>query len=813
MKEQLESQLELDLKKQIRENKKLSRQLASLQELMERTKAAVAGNMNLSSIIAAEKSRQEIFLNLILKHSPDTILIFDPKGRFLYCTDIFLVLARIPSFGLLNGRSFRDGFRDFMSNDELGKIEAIFTKVRETHQGVSFTQDLHFRWEERSRTYNISLTPMLDTGNNLIGLMALFHDLTDMMLAKQAEAASQAKSAFLANVSHEIRTPLNAIMGLSELELRNNLPEETHKNLEKVYSSGSTLLSLINDILDITKIESGKFGLNPATYIFHSLILDTISLNVVRINSKPIAFNVDLDEMIPSQLFGDEIRIKQILNNLLSNAFKYTEKGAVTLRITCEPDNSDVWFTFVVEDTGRGIQKDDIDKLFTEYRRIDLRTNRNIEGTGLGLSICKNLVELMDGTISAQSEYGKGSVFTARLRQKVIDPAPIGMEIARSMRNFSYMDNRRSRRKNLQRSYMPYGKVLVVDDVFTNLDVANGLMMPYGLTIHCTSSGKQAIEIVREAKIKYDVIFMDHMMPEMDGVETVRIIREEIGSEYAKTVPVIALTANAIVGNVEMFLKNGFQAFLSKPIDIMLLDMLLNRWIRDRQSEETLRKAAAEYQAIIAAELGEILDKQAENTPFSDAAIEGIDLTLGLERYDNNLDVYTGLLRSYVKHSTGTLSEISAVPTGPLQNYTIKVHGLKGASYGICADKVGKLAEELEAAAKRDDREFIEARHGAFISVAEELISDLSSLLTKLSGDSGERDMMPAPDRELLSKMLDACRHFKIAEIKKLLSELSRYSYESGSDLMEWLEEQAENLEYEQMQNRLEKELEKNGDV
>jgi signal transduction histidine kinase/ActR/RegA family two-component response regulator len=400
-----------------------------------------------------------------------------------------------------------------------------------------------------------------------------------------ADRKSEGKSVFLSNISHEIRTPLNAVLGLLEVEIQKKHPEKTKKNLEKIYDSGSFLLEIINDILDISKIESGNFDIISSEYDLSRLINDTIQLNIVRIGSKNITFRPEIDEAAPARLIGDELRLRQILNNLLSNAIKYTEEGSVILSVTWMQRETGV-LSFAVTDTGRGIRKEDMGKLFNAYTQFDTAANRSTQGTGLGLSITKGLVEHMGGTITAESEYGKGSIFRVQIPQQAVGAAIIGKETAENLRSFQIYDSPRERGVNFIRHKMPYGNVLVVDDVEINLDVMTGILMPYHLHVDTASSGKEAIEMVKAEDPRYDLIFMDHMMPEMDGIETGRIIRR-IDRDYTHSVPIIALTANAIAGTREMFLENGFNDFLSKPIDIKRLDAILNRWIRDRQSEET----------------------------------------------------------------------------------------------------------------------------------------------------------------------------------------------------------------------------------
>jgi signal transduction histidine kinase/CheY-like chemotaxis protein len=420
-------------------------------------------------------------------------------------------------------------------------------------------------------------------------VVSLENKSEDLVRARErAEANAEAKSDFLANMSHEMRTPLNAIIGLSELALgEEDLDKNVEHKLEQVYNSGITLLHLINDILDISKISSGKFDLIEAEYDTAGFINDTAALNAIRIGAKPLTFKLVVNENLPSALIGDELRIKQIFNNLLSNAFKYTDKGCVTWTIASEQDGGDLWLVSSVQDTGFGIRQEDLGKLFGEYNQIDAKSNRKIEGTGLGLPIAKNLVELMEGSIAVSSEYGEGSTFSVRIKQTKACDGNIGAEVAEKLAGLNYSERKRDRSEKLVRAHLPNARVLVVDDVATNLEVARGMMLPYNMRIDCVLSGQQAIDLVRTEKVTYDAIFMDHMMPGMDGVEATRIIREEIGTEYAQTIPIIALTANAVVGTEEMFLSNGFQAFLSKPIDIARMDYIINHWIRDKAAEKS----------------------------------------------------------------------------------------------------------------------------------------------------------------------------------------------------------------------------------
>jgi PAS domain S-box-containing protein len=410
---------------------------------------------------------------------------------------------------------------------------------------------------------------------------------------EEAETANSAKSAFLAKMSHEIRTPMNAIMGITEMQMQEeSLPLETRDSLGRIYNSSSLLLKIINDILDLSKIEAGKLELMPDKYEVSSLLNDTVQIVILQYEDKPIEFVLHVDENMPVYLYGDELRIRQLLNNLLSNAFKYTDSGKITLSVFAEPmeDASEVALVLRVSDTGIGMTPEQVETIFDNYTRFNLDGNRVSVGTGLGMNIVKHLIDLMGGTIDVESDPGKGSIFTVHLPQKNITSGVIGKELSDSLKKFRYTRVSQVQKSQIKREYMPYGSVLVVDDVETNLYVAKLMLHPYGLRIETALSGFETIDKITSGKV-YDIILMDHMMPKMDGVETLKKIRS-LGYEN----PVVALTANALAGQKEVFMSHGFDGFISKPVDIRELNGYLNHMIRDKQPREVIEAARRDYE-------------------------------------------------------------------------------------------------------------------------------------------------------------------------------------------------------------------------
>ena len=626
----------------------------------------------------------------------------------------------------------------------------------------------------------------------------------------EAQSANNAKSAFLTQMSHEMRTPLNAIIGLSDLMLNDKTSKsEDCPNIEKINNAGATLLNMVNDILDLSKIEAGKLEFLPVVYEIPSLLNDTITQSIGYIGEKPIKFVLNIDEDLPSHLYGDDLRVKQALNNLLSNAFKYTQEGTVELGVNCERDDETVWLEAYVRDTGIGIREENMGDLFVDFAKIDSGINRSILGTGLGLPITKKIIEAMNGTLTAESEYGKGSVFTVRLPQEYVADTAIGPEVVENLKSFHYSDPRQRYKSKMIKGRLPHAHVLAVDDNAVNLDVIKGLLEPYAIQADCVSSGQQSIDAISAENVRYDAIFMDHMMPGMDGIEAMKRIRQ-IDTDYARTVPIIVCTANAIVGNEEMFLREGFQSFLPKPIEASRLDEVVRRWVSNgsrtqEQGPGQTQEYGRESDPGKDAEPGKGHDQETEAQRKQERlktyeedfgnGIEGLDAGSGIDRFGGEKRLYIGVLRSFAQNTPALLDSIEAVSGDNLADYAIIVHGIKGSSRGICARGLGDTAESLEKAAKAGDLEYVQGNNAAFLNTARKLAAGIEDRLAEMDMDNllPEKDR---PDEDVLDRLLEACIHYDMDGADEACAELECFRYRNDAWLVSWLRNKIEQSKF-----------------
>ncbi|MDD6492826.1 MAG: response regulator [Firmicutes bacterium] len=517
-----------------------------------------------------------------------------------------------------------------------------------------------------------------------------------------AIAANVAKSQFLANMSHEIRTPLNGILGMDTILLEECKDDNLKEYAQNIQSAGQSLLSIINDILDISKIEAGKLELLPVEYELFSVINDCYNITKVRAASKSLFFQMEIDPKLPSCLMGDEVRIRQIINNLLSNAVKYTKEGTVTLSIGYEslPQNQ-ILLKIAVKDMGIGIREEDLNKLFNAFTRIDEKRNRNIEGTGLGLNLTKNLAEMMGGKICAESTYGKGSCFTVTIPQKVINPEPMGDFEKR------YQQFLNTSETQVLSIVAPDAQILVVDDVEINLKVIKGLLKKTCIQIDTAESGMECLEHVRNKK--YDLIFLDHMMPEMDGIETLEKMKL-LTDNPNKNTPVIMLTANATRGAKKEYMEAGFSDYLTKPVKEEDLQEMLARYLSDRVEQQT-----------------ELPDEKPEDFMKGLESIPELDIQTGL-RYCMGQELYEEILQEYMQTDKADKLE-QFFDAKDWDNYRIIVHALKSTSLTIGAISLSEGAKALEMAAKDGDESYLISHHQAVMEQYTSLLGKLQKIL------------------------------------------------------------------------------------
>ncbi len=718
--------------------------------------------------------------------------------------------------------------------------------------------------KEREQLYTEIEENMLRISGSLFAAAILKAEVDEQLMQAHEEAlmSSQAKTNFLANMSHEIRTPMNAISGMSEIILRKTSDSDVAEYATGIKTACSSLLAIINDILDISKIESGKLDITETEYSLTSLVNDIVNVARMRLEDKPLLFYTYIDSTLPSKIKGDEIRLKQVLINLLNNAIKFTPSGHVGLRLTgsyCE-EKEEVNFDFEIFDSGMGIKEEDMSKLFEEFERVNTTKNRNIEGTGLGLAISKRLCEMMSGTILARSVYGEGSTFTVRIPQKVIENVPfakveekksvllyesrppysssiqesienLGSECTLCVNQSELYENLNERDydyifvptlhlakvQNLKEkqgfksrivllaegNYIkvsdddiytitlpasalqianalnntvssfggsaralnfiaPSAHILLVDDNPVNLKVASELMRPYEFSISTAVNGLEAVEAVKNNV--YDLVFMDHMMPEMDGIDATIAIRK-IQGDYFQNLPIIALTANAIVGTKALFTEEGMDDFLAKPIEVHKLNEILLNWL----PKEKIKML--DY---------DMFEQNQTDTEANTIVIENIDVAYGLQGLGGSLDNYIDILRIY--YSDG-LKKHALITDYFKQRDTlafkIEVHAIKSASASIGALDLSRLASALEEAATKGDWTFIEQKTLKFLEDFHAILSSIGEVLQSFEPEACEQKA--GNDKDFLKTKLDelteAVDFVDLNTIETILADLMSYDW------------------------------------
>lgn len=539
----------------------------------------------------------------------------------------------------------------------------------------------------------------------VMAMLKTSQDIRELEREKQdALATNRTKTNFLANMSHEIRTPINTIIGMNQMILRESTQKEILEYAGNVDNASKLLLTLVNDILDFSKMESGKLEIVEKSYQLASLLNDEVHLLETKAEKKNLQVIVSIDESLPSTLVGDDMRIRQVITNLVTNAVKYTKEGSVAFTVYGEWTEPEKFVLKVaVQDTGIGIQKEDLERLFQRFMRLDMKKNATIEGSGLGLAITKRLVDLMQGEIHVESEYGKGSTFYVSIPQEVMSCGPVGsLESA-------YRNEVLARKKYHEAFHAPKARVLVVDDNAMNLAVVKGLLKRTEIMVDTAASGMECLYMTR--KKKYHLIFMDHMMPEMDGIQTFHQLREEKENPNSDT-KVIALTANAIAGSREEYMREGFVDYISKPIDAAELEIVMMSYLpeelvvtaeKEREQKAAEEERMQEAEKAAGKEIEEIIKGEKMETEKENKSAY-IDRAVGLTHCMDMEDMYSEILSDYCLEGKSYQEKLAdCLAREDWKNFAVYVHAVKSSSKTIGAEIFGEEARVLEMAAKEQN--------------------------------------------------------------------------------------------------------------
>ncbi|MCQ2081421.1 MAG: ATP-binding protein [Lachnospiraceae bacterium] len=622
----------------------------------------------------------------------------------------------------------------------------------------------------------------LNEESGLKGTIATLEDiLGESMVAKEVkelteklERANSFKAAFFANMSHEIRTPIHAIIGSSEIMLKNDISKENKEQIDLIKDSSYSLLAIINDVLDLSKIEAGKMELVLSNYFISYVIRDIEATYSLLASRKNLKFEMHLDNNIPSNLNGDKIRLRGVLINILNNAIKFTKEGKIDFFIrVLEKKGGMVTLQFEIKDTGIGIKKEDMERIFDSFARFDINNNYSVEGRGLGLAIAKGYIDLMGGTIEVKSEYGVGSSFIVTVNQKIVDDSPVDMSIVNARKN-----------KNNEKFTIRDYKVLVADDNPINLTVADGLVKSYGLSADKASGGAQAINMCMATK--YDIIFMDQMMPEVDGIQAMRQIRK-ISDYYEKECKIIVLTADAMAGVRDRLINEGFDEYLCKPLEIHRLEALFRKIVpqdhiviegEDPSDDIVIEesKAQVEVPKEVKKDEKEDISKIAANLLVSEEILERKIKDCG-----GSLDDYRAICEIATNHAPNKISKLrESQSTGDYDRYTIEVHALKTSVASMGAAFIADMARDHENAGKNQDHQYID--------------DNVETLITEYQGfiDRVKKHVLGIDDSEEVAKASGSGEEWTKEEIRqvciKIISLIEEYSFAEIFDILEKVE-------------------------
>jgi len=699
------------------------------------------------------------------------IIILDKKYRFLEMNQFV-----------------KDIFEDIWEIILEEKEVIIEKELREILEG----KRNKFEW--KGKTYNCYHNKIIKNGS-LSGYAVTVYDITELEqhalemehLKEEAEEANDQKTKFLTNVTHEIRTPMNTILGMSELALRKNKSKELEGTLKAIYHEGEGVLELINTLLDISRIESGKMQLTREKYNMDEVIYQLSNMVYMRIDEQKISYSVEVDGDFPRAFYGDRMRIKEIFQNMLGNAIKYTEAGHVLLKLggkKLEDNHYKVLLT--IEDSGVGMTENDCQNIFERFVRSSNAKVDEVIGTGLGLNITMQLVEMMNGSIRVQSEVGVGTTFFVTYEQEIAESDPLWLEpiskekIINRLESNSFMEQ--------IHVVFPGTHVLLVDDMESNLKVEQGLFQLYGIEPDMAGSGQEALELLKNNT--YDIIFLDHMMPNMDGVETLNNIRK---MEPGKETPIVAITANAVAYTTDFYEKNGFNDSLIKPLHTAELLEILKKYISKKMRSK------------------EKMDSNKE-LPITNLLPE-IDCVVGYKNVGGNFKQYHEILKVYYKEMAQILENLQEMANKNLERFQIEVHGIKGSSRNVGALQLSEAALRMEEWAKAGKQDEIFNYMDEFLNKMDEVMIRISTYLKETEeGIERDGDFLPELELSRVYEILKALSMFDMDEVEKALRELYKNRYTDDTEkILEELKRYVEELDYKRATTLLEEYLKKLG--